>query len=162
MTARATHPTRDQSTLSITRSVAKDMVEVIAKHNPTAPRGLIESAGKAAAALGAAAARLTERQQSQLVAHQKDLTRLVAAVVEGLETKAPLKGAVALAAVSPDRPVEGSQGDGTGPLIDREEGLRRVAAYATPKRLEEWAGPVAGPAELHREYGINRSTLYDW
>ena len=46
--------------------------------------------------------------------------------------------------------------------MGREEGLRRSADYATPKRLEDWAGPVAGPGELQRDYGIKRSTLHAW
>jgi hypothetical protein len=29
-------------------------------------------------------------------------------------------------------------------------------------RIEEWAGPAAGPVELERDYGIRRSTLHNW
>jgi hypothetical protein len=31
-----------------------------------------------------------------------------------------------------------------------------------PWYAEEWAGPVAGPTVIERDYGISRSTLYKW
>ena len=67
-----------------------------------------------------------------------------------------------LATVKVDRPVEHSKGAGLGNLVDLEEGQRRLAAYATPTRLEDWAGPVAGPSDIEKGFGTRRSTLHDW
>jgi hypothetical protein len=53
-------------------------------------------------------------------------------------------------------------GDGLAAPLARGEGLRRLQAYATPIAIEEWAGEVAGPAELGRRFGVSRSTLHDW
>lgn len=43
-----------------------------------------------------------------------------------------------------------------------DEGPRQLAAYATPARIEDWAGPVAGPAVIEKIFGTKRSTLHDW
>ncbi|REF73349.1 hypothetical protein BDD41_1903 [Paracoccus versutus] len=61
-----------------------------------------------------------------------------------------------------DRPVDVSQGAGMGDLLDIGEGRRRLTAYAVSSRIEDWAGPVAGPAEIERTFGTKRSTLHDW
>jgi len=61
-----------------------------------------------------------------------------------------------------EAPVEESQGEGFGELLPAEEGRKRVAAYATPVRLEDWAGSVAGPGKIERDFGTRRSTLHDW
>ncbi|HTN96465.1 MAG TPA: hypothetical protein VL101_05775, partial [Nordella sp.] len=59
-------------------------------------------------------------------------------------------------------PVEKRRGEGLGKLLSEKEGRKRVEQYAISMRLEDWAGPLAGPVELEREYGIRRSTLHDW
>jgi hypothetical protein len=60
------------------------------------------------------------------------------------------------------KPIEVSQGAGLPAPIDLDEGRRRLAAFAEPMRLEDWAGPVAGPAEIEKTFGTKRSTLHDW
>ena len=57
---------------------------------------------------------------------------------------------------------EVTQGAGLGEILTVEEGMGRLAAYATPTRVETWAGPMAGPTELERNFGIARSTLHAW
>ena len=52
-----------------------------------------------------------------------------------------------------DLPVEASKGVGLGHLVSLEEGKRRLGAYATSMRLEDWAGPVAGPTEIEKRFG---------
>lgn len=61
-----------------------------------------------------------------------------------------------------DKPVEESIGEGIGQQIDHEEGLRRIHAYATEDRIEDWAGDFAGPGEIERLFGTSRSTLHHW
>jgi hypothetical protein len=55
-----------------------------------------------------------------------------------------------------------SQGAGLGKLLSAEEGRARIADYATPTKVEDWAGPLAGPTKLERDFGIARSTLHTW
>lgn len=72
------------------------------------------------------------------------------------------KGERPLTVLKIDRPVEVSQGAGMGDLLDIDEGRRRLTAYAVPSRIEDWAGPVAGPVEIEKMFGTKRSTLHDW
>jgi hypothetical protein len=60
------------------------------------------------------------------------------------------------------RNVEARKGAGLGEILEKEEGRLALNAYAVAKRLEDWAGPVAGASELRRDYGIARSSLNRW
>ena len=150
-----------QPRLSMSRSAVADIVGVLVRHNPHAARAVVEATGRAAAAFGAAAATLTEKQQRQLGTNRKGLAQIIAAVVDDLADKRP-SPAARLFSVLPKKAAEESIGAGVGKLVGRGEGLRRIADYAVPKRLEDWAGPVAGPGQLQRDYGIKRSTLHAW
>ena len=55
-----------------------------------------------------------------------------------------------------------SQGAGLGRLLSPEEGSARIAEYAMPTKVVDWAGPLAGPTELERDFGVARSTLHTW
>jgi len=55
-----------------------------------------------------------------------------------------------------------SRGEGLGEAIPLEEGRRRLLAYATPRPIESWAGPVAGAGEIEASLGVPRSTLSKW
>jgi hypothetical protein len=57
---------------------------------------------------------------------------------------------------------EQAEGPGLGARLSPDVGRRRLADYAEALTLEDWAGPVAGPNDLERQYGIRRSTLQDW
>ena len=50
----------------------------------------------------------------------------------------------------------------SGAAACAEEGKARIASYATPTKVEDWAGPLAGPTELERDFGVARSTLHNW
>jgi hypothetical protein len=148
------------SQLSVSRATVADIVDVLAKHNPGLSKSALETTGKAVAALSAAAARLSPEQQRQIVDHEKDLTKAMEDVVTGLTTTGA--SAEKLIPLRVHTPVQESKGAGLGKLLDHREGLRRLANYATPTRLEDWAGPVAGPGEIEKRYGTKRSTLHDW
>ena len=47
-------------------------------------------------------------------------------------------------------------------MLSPEEGRARIAKYATATKVEDWAGPLAGPTELERDFGVARSTLHTW
>ena len=55
-----------------------------------------------------------------------------------------------------------SQGAGLGKVLSAEEGRARIVEYATPTRVKDWAGPLAGPTELERDFGVARSALHTW
>lgn len=132
-----------------------DLVGMYVKRNPRTPRTVAETAGRLTAALGAAAARLSVEQQRELVAHKEKIPEFFAAMLANLEVRTRSKN---------DDPAGLSieEGDGLGEQLDAAEGRRRLQAYATPIKIEDWAGEVAGSSELEREYGIRRSTLHDW
>ena len=146
--------------LAVTKSAVNDIVAILAKHNPGAPKSALKVTGRAVAALSAAAGRLSREQQRQIVAHEKDLTRVIEDVVSGLTSGRTVD--VDLITVAAKAPVEESRGEGFGKLLPAAEGRKRVAEYAKSVRLEEWAGSVAGPGEIERDFGTKRSTLHDW
>lgn len=61
-----------------------------------------------------------------------------------------------------DSPVEKTRGSGLGKVISLSEGRARLAAYAAPKAIEDWAGPVGGASDIEAEFGIKRTTLNTW
>lgn len=135
-----------------------DVVEVLARHNPRLSKTALAATGRVVAAVTAATARLAADQQRRIVADELELTQAVEVAVAGLvsDTGPRLKPLVA------SKPIEVSQGAGVPAPIDLNEGKRRLAAFAEPMRLEDWAGPVAGPAEIEKTFGTKRSTLHDW
>ncbi|WP_340318056.1 antitoxin Xre/MbcA/ParS-like domain-containing protein [Rhizorhabdus argentea] len=58
--------------------------------------------------------------------------------------------------------VERTRGSGLGELVTITEGRARLDAYATPKPIEEWAGPVGGAGDIETQFGVKRSTLNTW
>jgi hypothetical protein len=57
---------------------------------------------------------------------------------------------------------EASQGAGLGKMLLPAEGRARIAAYAEPTNVADWAGPMAGATALKRAFGVGRSTLHNW
>lgn len=126
----------------------RDVVAIFRERNPELPRAVAETAGRAAAALAGAAARLTVEQQHLLLNHRDRLPTIIGMLVDTLD---------ALPA-----PEEDEAGAGLAVPLPEEEGRRRLSAYATPTTIEDWAGPVEGPSAIERDLGIARSTLHEW
>ncbi len=144
--------------VNVSSAAVADILDVLARHNPGISRSALQGKSRVIAAVTAATVRLSDEQQRQILAHQKKLVEAmgtVAADLAGHDDEGLIQLDVKV-------PVEVSQGDGHGEMLDIEEGRRRLAAYATPVRLEDWAGPVAGPSEIEQTFGTRRSTLHDW
>ncbi|MDH0117682.1 hypothetical protein PCC82_24745 (plasmid) [Agrobacterium deltaense] len=135
-----------------------DVVEVLARHNPRLSKTALAATGRVVAAVTAATARLAADQQRRIVADELELAQAVEVAVAGLVSDTGPR----LKPLAVGKPIEVSQGAGLPAPIDLDEGRRRLAAFAEPMRLEDWAGPVAGPAEIEKTFGTKRSTLHDW
>lgn len=144
--------------VNVSSAAVADILEVLARHNPGISRSALKSKSKMVAAVTAAAVRLSEENQRQILVHEKDLAQAMETVVADLAGQ----GDSRLIKLDVERPVEVSHGAGLGDVVDLEEGRRRVAEYATAVRLEDWAGPVAGPSDIEKAFGTKRSTLHDW
>ena len=146
------------SQLAAPKSVVKDFLGALAEHNPKLSRSALKTTGEAVAALFTVAGRLSPSEQRQIAAHEEDLVEAVRKVfAEIASSKSTSADLIVL-----DIPVEKSAGEGFGELLSQDEGRKRVTNYATSMHLEDWAGPVAGPGAIEREYGTRRSTLHDW
>lgn len=144
--------------VNVSSAAVADILDVLARHNPGISRSVLKGKSRVVAAVTAATVRLSDEQQRQILAHRKKLVEAmgtVAADLAGHDDQGRIQLDVKL-------PVAVSQGDGRGEVVDIEEGRRRLAAFATPLRLEDWAGPVAGPSEIEKSFGTRRSTLHDW
>lgn len=135
--------TGDGARFNVNSAAVADILDVLARHNPGISRSVLKGKSKVIAALTAAAVRLSDEQQRQILAHENELAEAMQTVVSGLAGRHTEK----LTQLSVDKPVEVSQGAGLADLVDLDEGRRRLAAYATSVRLEDWAGPA---------------TLHDW
>jgi len=143
-----------------------DVREALAKRNPDAPAAAIESAGRLMAAVAEAVVRLPLERQRVLLSHRSEVGAAFDQFFTQLErqftarTESVTEEDVRVR-LQPTRR-EQAKGPGLGARLSRDEGRRRLAGYAEALTLEDWAGPVAGPNELERQYGIKRSTLQDW
>ncbi|TQI65210.1 hypothetical protein FHT98_5077 [Bosea sp. AK1] len=143
---------------NVNSAAVADILDVLARHNPGISRSVLKDKSKVVAALTAAAVRMSDEQQRQILAHENDLAAAMQTVVAGLAGRPTEK----LIQLTVDKPVEVSLGAGLADVVDFDEGRRRLATYATPVRLEDWAGPVAGPGDIEKAFGTKRSTLHDW
>lgn len=144
--------------LNVSRAAVSDILDVLARHNPGVPKAALKGKSKVVAAVAAAIVRLSEEQQRRILAHEKVLGKTMETVVADLAGERPDE----LLRVEADKAVEVSKGEGMGDLLDEAEGRRRLSVIAEPVRLEDWAGPVAGPSEIERRFGTRRSTLHEW
>ncbi|MGC9272143.1 hypothetical protein [Acidiphilium sp.] len=133
-----------------------DIIGIFAQRNPDSSRGEITEVAKLVAEFSATAAMLSPAARKRLIARRARFKELVAEIAAEPETTPT---PVALAAKNR---AEVSHGAGLGTVLPLEEGRARIAAYAVPARIEDWAGRLAGPSELAREFGIARSTLHTW
>lgn len=144
--------------VNVGSAAVADILDVLARHNPGISMSVLRGKSRVVAAVTAAAVQLSDKHQRQIVAHEKNLVEAMGTVAAGLAGQDD-GGLIPLDA---ELPVEVSEGEGLGEVVDIEEGRRRLVAYATPVRLEDWAGPVAGPSEIEKSFGTRRSTLHDW
>ena len=134
--------------VAITRSAANDIAAVLIKHNPAAPKADIETTVRAVVA------DFEDRHETPAPAAVSGFVLPAEEVVQAFVDRASRQASSRTANkrlidVAAEAPVEEeSQGEGFGELLPAEEGRKRVAAYATPVRLEDWAGSVAGPGRI--------------
>jgi len=153
--AQARRPT-GQSAAKMASPAAADLIGMFAERNPKSSRGEITVVGKLVAEFSATAAKLSPAARKRLIARKERFKTLVAEMAAEPEAApSPLKLATKSAA-------EVSQGAGLGKVLSPEQGRARIAEYATPTKVEDWAGPLAGPTELERDFGVARSTLHTW
>jgi hypothetical protein len=135
---------------------ASEMIGMFAKRNPKASRAQVEAVGKLVAEFGSTVAKLSPTARQRLVTRKAELGKLIAEISAetDMTPKTPTR--------APNAAPEVSQGDGLGVVVSTTEGRARLTAYATPLKVEEWAGQLAGPIELEREHGVARSTLHAW
>jgi len=120
--------------------------------------GSVALSANIAGAAAAAIVNLPAGARRELGKRQAELARRIRGLVEAF-SDAPGRKKIPLEI--PDA-VEASKGEGLGPIVTGEEGERLLSELAVARKLEEWAGPVAGPTELQRDFGIPRSTLNRW
>ena len=153
--AHARRPTA-QGAAKMASPAAADLIGMFVQRNPTSSRGELAEVGKLVAEFSATAARLSPAARKRLIARKAQFKKFIAEIAAETEgTSQPLK----LLAKSA---VEVSQGAGLGQVLSAEEGKVRIADYTTPAKVEDWAGPLAGPTELERDFGVARSTLHNW
>jgi hypothetical protein len=126
------------------------------KRNPKSSHSDLIEVGELVAEFSDAATKLSPTARKRLLAHKARFRELIVKIVaESEAVTKPLKLVAKSAA-------ETSHGTGLGKVLSAEEGQARIAAYATPTKIEDWAGPLAGPTELERDFGVARSTLHTW
>jgi len=153
--AQARRPTA-QSPTKMDSPAAADLISMFAQRNPKSSRGDLTEVGTLVAEFSATAAKLSPAARKRLIARKKQFKKfLVQIAAEPEAAPKPLKLVAKSAA-------EASQGAGLGKVLSPEQGRTRIAAYATPTKVEDWAGPMAGPTELERDFGVARSTLHTW
>jgi hypothetical protein len=144
--------------IEINKAVVSDVVQVLARHNPRLSKTALKAAGQVMAAVSAATARLSAEQQRWIASDEKELAEVVEAIVASLADRS----SHGLEDVPIRKPVEVNIGMGLGQPLSIEEGRHRLADFVTSVRLEDWAGPVAGPSDIEKMFGTKRSTLHDW
>ncbi len=153
--AHARRPTA-QTAAKIASPAAADLISMFAERNPTSSRGELAEVGKLVAEFSATAAGLSPAARKRLIARKERFKKLIVQIAAEPEAAPKPLTLVAKAAA------EVSQGAGLGKLLAPEEGSARIAEYATPTKVEDWAGTLAGPTELERDFGVARSTLHTW
>jgi hypothetical protein len=145
-----------QSTAKLASPAAADLISMFAQRNPKSSRGDLTEVGKLVAEFSATAANLSPAARKRLIARKERFKKLIVEITAEPEAATNSMQLVAKAAAAV------SQGEGLGRVLSPEEGRARIAEYATPTRVEGWAGPLAGPTELERDFGVARSTLHTW
>lgn len=154
--AQARRPTA-QVVAKLASPAAAELTRMFAQRNPKSSHDDLTEVGKLVAAFSATAAQLSPAARKRLMAQQDRFKELIVEIAA--EPKATPKKHLKLAAKIA---AEVSQGAGLGRVLSLNEGRARIAEYATPIKVADWAGPLAGPTELERDFGVARSTLHTW
>lgn len=153
--AQARRPTA-QSAAKMASPAAADLISMFAQRNPKSSHGDLTEVGKLVAEFSATAANLSPAARKRLIARKERFKKLIVQIAAEPEPASKPSKLAAKAAA------EVSQGAGLGKVLSPEQGRARIAEYATPTKVEDWAGPLAGPTELERDFGVARSTLHAW
>jgi len=156
MTAAHARRSTAQGAAKMASPAAAGLIGMFAQRNPKSSRGELTEVGKLVAEFSATAARLSPAARKRLIARKAQFRKFIAEIVAEPEAEPQTLKLVAKSAA------EVSQGAGLGQVLSADEGRARIAAYATPAKVEDWAGPLAGPTELERDFSIARSTLHNW
>ena len=100
---------------------------------------------------------LPAERRRELNSRSAELRQRIRRVVEDFGSVQPAKMALGV----PEQ-IERSQGGGLGAIVSPEQGERALAEISVSRKLEDWAGAVAGATELSRAHGIARSSLNRW
>lgn len=100
---------------------------------------------------------LPVEQRQKINTRSAELLQRVRQTVEGF-------GQERAGTIAPTVPseTEVSKGEGLGKTVSSLQGERALDAIVVSRKLEDWAGPVAGATELSRQYGVARSSLHRW
>jgi hypothetical protein len=155
----ATRQTRvtDAPRANMARRVAVKVEDAL-KGETLIESGAVAMSARIAGTAVAVVASLTKEARHKLNSRQGELVSRIRSLLESLSADAnSTKIEIDLL-----QEVEAKKGAGLGEILSEEDGRRALNAYAVAKRLEDWAGPVAGATELNRDYGIPRSSLNRW
>jgi hypothetical protein len=147
---------RSTTSLKLASPAVSEVVAMFAERNPTINRAQVETVGKLVAEFGAAAAEFSPASLQRFADRRALWRRLMKKIVAEQEPVPEVQHLV------PKAPAETGQGAGLGAILSKTEGRARLENFATPVTAEVWAGPLVGPTELERDFGIARSTLHTW
>ena len=154
----ATQSSPSKSRLSANTELARDIAGVFAREKLKPSKATIKATGKVVAEVAVAVSKLTAEQRRRVLVQEEALADAIEALVEELAARTDIEPQP----VKVTKAVERHEGKGLGKKLTAAEGRDRLLAYATPQRIEDWAGDVAGATEIERTLGISRSTLHYW
>jgi hypothetical protein len=152
--------TSDRSRPNVADRVAVKVANAL-KGDTLIESGAVAMSAQIAGTAVAMVASLTAEARNRLSSRRGELTNGIRNLLEVLTDNSNTSSTAKLELDLP-RKVETKKGAGLGKILSEQDGQRALSAYAFAKRLEDWAGPVAGATELSRDYGIPRSTLNRW
>ena len=154
MTTRHTGQARRSNVASRVATTVRDAL----KSEPRLKRSAVALSARIAGTAAAAVADLPEEARATLTRREPELITRIRGLVEAFgETARP-----AHIALDFGREVEPRKGAGVGTVVSEAEGDAALHELAVARRLEDWAGEVAGASALLRDYGIARSSLHRW
>jgi hypothetical protein len=156
MTAR-NMPVAQTLATGVAQRVAGKVEDALRNENAVAAGAVALSARVAGTAV-ALIAGLTDEARRRLDRHEGELVGRLRSLLESFGDEAD----TARLDIEFPAMTEPRKGSGLGDILGEDEGRRALSDFAATKRLEDWAGPVAGASVLARDYGISRSSLNRW